>query len=225
MENLEIYEKVRSVPDNAKKDILAGRLKGMTDINPMWRIEKLTEVFGPCGIGWYYNITDRQIIEGANNEKIAIVSVALLYKTGENAEGEEVWSKPIYGTGGSKFIAKENNGLFTSDECFKMALTDALSVACKALGVGADVYWNKNDDKYTNIPPQQQGQSKQYQNKITQKPKLITEAQRKRLFSIANGNNEIAKRVIERYGYEKSEQIKMSDYDKICTEIESELLM
>ena len=29
--------------------------------------------------------------------------------------------------------------MYTSDECYKMALTDALSVACKALGVAADV--------------------------------------------------------------------------------------
>lgn len=65
----------------------------------------------------------------------------------------------------------------------------------------------------------------QVQTKTVQKPKLISEAQRKRLFAIANGNNEVAKRVIERYGYEKSEQIKMSDYEKICTEIESEILM
>ena len=30
----------------------------------------------------------------------------------------------------------------------KMALTDAISVACKSLGIGADVYWNKDNTKY-----------------------------------------------------------------------------
>lgn len=30
-----------------------------------------------------------------------------------------------------------------------MALTDAISVACKALGFGADVYWAKDATKYT----------------------------------------------------------------------------
>ncbi len=53
MDGLEIYNKVREVPEKAKKSITAGRLKGMTDINPMWRIKKLTEEFGPCGIGWH----------------------------------------------------------------------------------------------------------------------------------------------------------------------------
>ena len=53
MENMTIYDACRSVPETAKKAITAGRLKGKTDINPMWRIKRLTEQFGPCGIGWY----------------------------------------------------------------------------------------------------------------------------------------------------------------------------
>ena len=43
-DNLSIYERVRSVPAEAKKAIEAGRLKGKSDINPMWRIKALTEV-------------------------------------------------------------------------------------------------------------------------------------------------------------------------------------
>ena len=42
MNNLEIYNKFSDVPVNAQKLIGAGRLKGMTDINPMWRIKVLT---------------------------------------------------------------------------------------------------------------------------------------------------------------------------------------
>ena len=43
-----IWNKVRSVPKEAIKAITGGRLKGMSDINPVWRFEKLTEMFGPC---------------------------------------------------------------------------------------------------------------------------------------------------------------------------------
>ena len=46
------------------------------------------------------------------------------------------------------FVAKENKGIHVSDECYKMAITDAISVACKQLGVGADVYWEKDRTKY-----------------------------------------------------------------------------
>jgi len=140
-ENLKIYNELRVVPKEAQKKITGGRLSGMTDIKPMWRIEKLTEVFGMCGIGWKASIKNKEIIDGANGEKIAIVDIELYVKV----NGE--WSEPIEGTGGSSFIAKEKSGLYTSDECFKMAYTDAISVACKSLGMGADVYWG--DSKYS----------------------------------------------------------------------------
>ena len=108
----------------------------------MWRIKLLTELFGPCGVGWYYEI-DRQWTEpGANGETAAFCNISLYIRL----NGE--WSKPIKGTGGSMFAASERSGLYTSDECFKMALTDAISVACKALGFAADVYWNADRTKY-----------------------------------------------------------------------------
>lgn len=142
MDNLTIYNEVRSVPDSAKRRIEAGRLKGKTDINPMWRIKALTEKFGPCGFGWKYVITDKRLEQGANGEVAAFLDIDLFVKT------DGVWSDAIPGTGGSAFVAKEKNGLYTSDECFKMALTDAISVACKALGFGADVYWDADKSKY-----------------------------------------------------------------------------
>lgn len=146
MDNLEIYNKVRAVPDNAKKTIQAGRLKGKTDINPMWRIKKLTEIFGPCGVGWKYEVVKKEILPGANDEIAAFVDINLyVYVDGK-------WSEAIPGTGGSSFVSKEKSGLYMSDECFKMALTDAISVSCKALGVGADVYWGEDKTKYEHPP-------------------------------------------------------------------------
>lgn len=142
MDNLAIYNAVRKVPENAKRPISAGRLKGKTDINPMWRIKALTEQFGPCGIGWKYTITDKRLENGANGEISAFLDIDLFVNVGDT------WSDAIPGTGGSAFVAKEKNGPYTSDECFKMALTDAISVACKALGFGADVYWDADRSKY-----------------------------------------------------------------------------
>lgn len=146
MKGLELYEKVRSVPEEAKDPIKGGRLAGMTNIKPMWRIKVLTEQFGPCGLGWYIEPTGRWIEEGAKGEKIASVSVNLFVKYGDE------WSKPIHGIGGSRFVAGEKGGLYTSDECYKMALTDAISVACKHLGIGADVYYKADRTKYSDSP-------------------------------------------------------------------------
>lgn len=141
MNNMDIYDQVRQCPQDALKPIQAGRLKGKSDINPMWRIKMLTSLFGPVGIGWYYTI-DKQWMEACGDEIAAFVNISLYIRVNNE------WSKPIQGTGGSMFAAKEKNGVYVSDEGYKMALTDAISVACKALGFAADVYWNTDSTKY-----------------------------------------------------------------------------
>lgn len=140
MGNLDIYEKVKDVPSEAKKPISAGRLKGFTDINPMWRIKKMTEVFGACGVGWTANIADVRIDEGASGEKSITIMVKVKIKQNDG------WSEPFVGVGGSMLIAKEKDGLRLDDEAYKKAYTDALSVAFKMLGVGASVYFEKDPD-------------------------------------------------------------------------------
>lgn len=143
MENMSIYERVRECPQNALKAIQAGRLRGKSDINPMWRIKMLTEIFGPAGIGWYYDITRQWTEAGANGEIAAFVNINLYVKIGDE------WSKPIQGNGGSMLVTQEKNGLYTDDDAFKKALTDAISVSCKALGFAANVYWDQDGTKYT----------------------------------------------------------------------------
>jgi len=203
MSNLKLYNAVRSVPENAKKRITGGRLSGMTDINPMWRIKTLTEQFGICGIGWKYVITDKRLEQGANGEIAAFVDIDLYIKI----DGE--WSDPIPGTGGSTFVAKERNGMYTSDECFKMALTDALSVACKALGFAADVYFEKDRTKYD----------------TQDKKSVLTEKQVNRLFAIGNSKGitpeQIKKAIIKDYNKTKAEDLTKEEYDALCTRLEN----
>lgn len=151
MDNLFFYDAGREVPQEAKKEIRGGRLSGKTDINPMWRIKKLTEMFGPCGIGWYYK-SIKEWTEPHGDSVAAFVKIEMYIKVG----GE--WSMPIQGTGGSMFVEMEKNGAHVSDECFKMATTDAISVACKQLGIGADVYWDKDCTKYGRDGDQETGE-------------------------------------------------------------------
>lgn len=133
-ENLVLWDKVRKVEDDYKERITGGRLNGKTSIKPIWRIKKLTEEFGVIGIGWYYEILDKRFEKGSNDEISVFVDIALYVKQAD------IWSKPIIGTGGSSYVAKEKGGLYTSDEAVKMAVTDAIGVACKNLGFAADVY-------------------------------------------------------------------------------------
>ena len=147
-QNMNLFEQFRETPETARKQIAGGRLKGFTDINPMWRFKRLTEVFGPCGIGWKYEIVSQRIQPGHGNEVAAFVDILLYYK--HNGE----WSEGIPGIGGSSFVAVEKNGAHTSDECFKMALTDAIGTACKALGMSADIFFEKDRTKHNRNEPE-----------------------------------------------------------------------
>ena len=80
MENLQLYEAVRKVPEEALKEIKGGRLKGFSDINPMWRVKKLTEQFGPCGIGWKYIIKEKRLESTSTGEIAAFVDIDLFYR-------------------------------------------------------------------------------------------------------------------------------------------------
>lgn len=140
--NMRFYEAMRAVPKEAQKSFNNGKFSG-TDINPMWRIKKMTELFGPCGIGWYIEPVSRHMEQAEDGTTCAFVSINLYVKV----DGE--WSKPIYGEGGNTFATKTKAGyLSVSDEAFKMAYTDAISNATKALGCGADIWFEKDRTKY-----------------------------------------------------------------------------
>jgi hypothetical protein len=143
---MHIWDKLKSVPANRLRTIQAGRLKGKSDINPQWRYQVLTEVFGPCGIGWKYTIDKLWLESGDNGQMAAFANVSLYIR--HNGE----WSDAIPANGGSMFIENESRGPHTSDEAFKMAITDALGTAAKMLGVAADVYLGNNDTKYNTAP-------------------------------------------------------------------------
>jgi hypothetical protein len=161
-EKTALWDKLNQPPTWALKSITGGRLKGKTDINPQWRYRALTEELGVCGIGWKYTIEKLWTEPGTNGQVIAFALINL-YVNEENG-----WSEPIPGIGGSMLIEEESKGLHTSDEGYKMAVTDALSVACKMLGVASDIYMGLWDgSKYRNVP---NTTSQEPQNQEPQEP-------------------------------------------------------
>ena len=247
MNGIELYNKVKTPPDGAWKPIKGGPLAGKTEINPQWRIQIMTEVYGPCGVGWKFDITNKETITCPEGNMLLYVEVALYFVDKEKGQ----WSEPIYGWGGDFIIEKNKNGLVANDEAYKMALTDALGNAMKFLGVGADVYMGKFDkkkekpesdgpsydgSKYSKedysarretgpaqkaqqvSPPQQQAASTERRNEHGEL--LISTAQQRRMFALAGRNAEIVKDVIMRHGYVKTADITRHDYNGICSEIE-----
>ena len=202
--NLRIYNAVKSVPENAQKEIKGGRLKGKTDINPMWRIKALTEQFGACGIGWKPEIVKCWTEQGSDGQMAAFMQINLYVKQ----DGK--WSDAIPGIGGNMFIEKESKGPYTNDECFKMAYTDAISVACKALGFGADIYWEGDRTKYDK-PPQTE-------------PTRLSPKQIVRLHAIAKSagvtEDEVKGTCYKLYGVKFLDHLTQTQYDEVCARLE-----
>ena len=144
--NKDIWNKLSKPPASALKKIGGGRLSGMTDINPQWRYEAMTEVFGVCGVGWMFTIDKTWREPGYMDEVFAFAQVSVYVKQG----GE--WSGAIQGQGGSKLVVQEKGGIHCSDEGYKMAITDALGTAMKMLGVAAEIYAGRWDgSKYIEV--------------------------------------------------------------------------
>lgn len=153
MNAIDIYKSLSRPPAEALRQIIAGNLKGKTDINPQWRYEAMTEKFGLVGIGWKYEIQKLWTENGAKGEVLAFAQVAVFIR---NADTKE-WSDPIVGIGGSKLVNAFNAGLQSNDEGYKMAVTDAFSTSLKMLGVAADIYAGRWDgSKYKDEPQEQQ---------------------------------------------------------------------
>lgn len=144
-DNLHIFKQVQSVPEDAQKPFESPWGKRLTEIDPMWRIEQLTRLFGPAGEGWYTEVTRQEKVSLQNGEICVFTDLNLFLKDSKTGK----WSKPIRGTGGNRLVLMTAEGLFVDDEAYKKAYTDALGVACKSLGFGADIYRGRNDTKYS----------------------------------------------------------------------------
>lgn len=139
-ENLKTWNKVKQVPAEFTKEIGFGKLKGKSDINPQWRLMAMTQAFGQVGHGWTYRIV-RTWSEPHPTDGSVMCFAEVAVKT--KVDGE--WGQEFSGIGGSEIVEKNKNGLQSNDDGYKMAVTDALSVAFKAVGVASDVYLGNFD--------------------------------------------------------------------------------
>lgn len=149
-ENMRFYAASAEPPKEALRSFTrAGGFSG-TDINAMWRIKMLTELFGPCGIGWWTEEVEKTLMEYTSPKGQLLykcfMTINLYYI--DPATGNV--SRPIRGYGGNDWIRLNKNGeRISNDEMYAMAETDAIGKACKKLGIGAKVYWAMDKTKYT----------------------------------------------------------------------------
>ena len=207
MNNLDIFNGVRKIPAEALKQINAGRLKGMSDINPMWRIKTLTELFGASGDGWYFDKVTYSV-HPIKDELVVMCEGYLNYRNPDTGE----WGKPVYGVGGSKMAVSESKGLYIDDEAYKKAYTDMQSVACKALGIGADIYWSKDSTKYTSAgdtPQKIEEHAVKTLNRAMQAKMTEDEAQAMAFYNLLRG----------KYRFDTFKDVTTDKYKALLTEL------
>jgi hypothetical protein len=138
--NLDLWNKLgRTDPDHTKGFTRGGGFKG-TAVKPIYTEQKMTEHFGPCGVGWGITEPSYQVVAGSDGQVAVYCWLSLWYVQ----DGKR--SEPVPGVGGDMVVIKQSSGLRTSDEAFKAAFTDALSNAMKHIGMSADVHMGLFDD-------------------------------------------------------------------------------
>jgi hypothetical protein len=146
--NMAIWSFVdKTDPSGTKTSDQNGRR--VTSINGTYMAKKATELFGPIGIGWGYDIEEERydsagpifdkdggILCNAQNHTIKL---RLWYKQGEE-RGEVVQF------GHTKHIYRSKYGFSADDEAPKKSLTDAMKKCLSMLGFSADIFLGQFDD-------------------------------------------------------------------------------
>lgn len=150
-ENMGIWSLVEKTPTTA---IRAAKVDGqqLTSLHHMHTVRKATEIFGPIGIGWGYEITEERFDQGAPYQDA---------KTGEVIAHElihtvilTVWyswngsTGRVSNYGHTRYVYRTRDGRFITDgEAPKKSVSDALKKCFSMLGFSADVYEGKFDDQ------------------------------------------------------------------------------
>jgi len=132
--NMEIWEALRSAkPEFVKK---MGHKGGLNSIDPQYRIEKMTRLFGPYGDTWGMDEYATEIVRDEKTRPVLIMMKASFWYT---LKGKRI-SFPIYS---SRPMAGK------LEDLLKCLETSTLCKAMSRIGVCADVYMGAFDgDEY-----------------------------------------------------------------------------
>src|SRR5215467_2559642 len=156
-------------PQHTKPFQRPGGFKG-TAIKPIWNIMRLTEHFGPMGIGWGTKEPKFNVIDtGPGGEMLVYCVLECWYKDSETGD-----IGTLFGVGGDRAASKRSGAMFADDEAYKKAYTDALANAFLRLGVSADVHMGLFEDiKYLSQVREHYDNTRAIQQQITQSPSSI----------------------------------------------------
>jgi len=144
MNTMDLWNKVERTDPSQTKPIDGKSYKG-TSPKPYYLIRKATEVFGPCGIGWGFEIIEEKLLDGALIEpgffeRIHMARVRVWYQWNDKRGTVEH-------VGQTAFSGKRNNGKsYTDEDAPKKSVTDALVKALSMIGFAGDIFMGRYDD-------------------------------------------------------------------------------
>ncbi|WP_395454671.1 hypothetical protein ACHMW5_13420 [Azospirillum melinis] len=149
--NTALWDRLKRTDPKATKPFTkSGGFRG-TQIDPTYRLQLMTEVFGPVGQGWGYVEDDLKISHDMAFSKVRVWYVpdgasAAQWPEGwrETYPANARWTGPQWG--GTEMMPERSGKAKPTDECLKMSITDALGKCLLQLGLAADVYLGQYDD-------------------------------------------------------------------------------
>ncbi|MDF9893417.1 UNVERIFIED_ORG: hypothetical protein OKW25_002564 [Pseudomonas vranovensis] len=150
--NMRIWEKVDKTDTRFTKDAKVGGQQ-ITSLNGTAMIMKATEVFGPAGIGFGWNVVEErfdkgaEIFSGEGDKRVSLghelnhtIKITFWFVLdGQRGEIEQ------YGC--TNYLYKSKFGTTTDGEAPKKSLTDAIKKSLSMLGFSADVFLGMFDDE------------------------------------------------------------------------------
>ena len=152
--NMRIWNEVCEVDPDFTEEIKDGR--GLTAIVPMFLIRQATELWGPMGDGWGFEIEREDCIYMNSRERpqdaLHVMTIKLWYKVdpGPGLPGTAIEDKRhTYGMGCTKLFQKRGDEWYIDPDYNKSTLTDAITNALSRLGFGGSVRLQEHQSKYT----------------------------------------------------------------------------
>lgn len=132
-----IWSKVEKTDPRYTKRASKGGSHEFTAIDPYYQIKRATELFGPVGTGWGWNL-----VEAKRETSVAYVIIELWYKVLSPDIGAMATTSSFIVFGETALYGKPSQ----DEDALKKALTDAITKGLSYLGFSADVYLGKFDD-------------------------------------------------------------------------------
>ena len=139
MENMKIWKSVCVTDPAAVKPITGKQYKGNSP-KPYWVIQRATEFFGPCGIGWGVEVVNERFERFGDVESLHVARVLVWYvHDGKRGQIEQMGqTRSSYMSSQGKFIVDE--------DAPKKSVTDGMVKCLSMLGFAGDIFSGQWDD-------------------------------------------------------------------------------